>query len=549
MPDGPPDNPPAASASPLLESLTAELTRLAGAKPRHVVVLPVGVPPHRAPQACLQMCLGGDPAAIAQRGCDWLRQACAADPDATDSRPRRCGRGCSVAAQRIELDQIRAVAVWVGADAPTAPADEPSPGRLPATAAAALEKLESLSRVLRSVSDLVAENQGLAEEVLRSYEQLNVVFDFTRRIAQLTEPRVIRAELVQRVAELLDAADLWLIGHAGECEHFAHSAAAAPHGSQGHAPGPPLDASLLSRLGQRGGVFVHDDGCHHLLVGVLEGLDDQRTLLIARRERPRPAGEAPANPFTSGELMLVESLLSLGVQILNNSELHTRLRRMSVETTRALVSAIDKKDHYTCGHSERVGLLARLTGEQLGLPEHELQTLEWAGLLHDVGKIGVPEEVLTKPGKLTDEEWQWIQRHPTMGYEILKPIASFTSVLDAVLYHHENPDGTGYPHGLKGDQIPLFARIVHVVDVFDALSSDRSYRPAFSLEQTLDILRNEAGTKLDETCVLAFFQALENFRRREPRKFAELFPSAAASAPDNLAGPQAANAPGGARAR
>jgi len=214
------------------------------------------------------------------------------------------------------------------------------------------------------------------------------------------------------------------------------------------------------------------------------------------------------------------------VQLLNNAELHSRLRRMSVETTRALVAAIDKKDHYTCGHSERVGLLARLTGEQLGLPEPELQTLEWAGLLHDVGKIGVPEEVLTKPGRLNDEEWAWIRKHPTMGYEILKPIASFTGVLDAVLYHHENPDGSGYPHGLVGEQIPLFARIVHVVDVFDALSSDRSYRPAFTLEQTVDILTKEAGSKLDRQCVQAFLAALDALRTNDPERFAQLFPQA-----------------------
>ena len=382
----------------------------------------------------------------------------------------------------------------------------------PSTASAALQQLDALSQVLCAVRDLVTENEGLAEEVLRSYEQLNVVFDFTRRIARLTDADAIRAGLIRQIAELLDAEDLWIVEDDDAVEHFAGA------GAQTDRP-LPVDHAQLEGFRQRGGVFVHDDGRQHLLIAVLERLDDRRSVLIARRG-------PGSGPFVSGELMLVEALTSLGVQLLNNAELHSRLRRMSVETTRALVAAIDKKDHYTCGHSERVGLLARLTGEQLGLPESELQTLEWAGLLHDVGKIGVPEEVLTKPGKLNDQEWEYIRQHPTMGYEILKPIASFTGVLDAVLYHHENPDGTGYPHGLEGDQIPLFARIVHVVDVFDALSSDRAYRPAFSLEKTIEILTREAGTKLDPACVRAFLAALENLRQNDPQRFAELFPHA-----------------------
>lgn len=142
--------------------------------------------------------------------------------------------------------------------------------------------------------------------------------------------------------------------------------------------------------------------------------------------------------------------------------------------------------------------------------------LEWAGLLHDVGKIGIPEEILNKPGKLTDEEFAIIRKHPRMGYDILKPIASFEGVLSAVLHHHENIDGSGYPDGQTGDETPVAAKIIHVVDVFDALTSARSYRAAFSVEKACAILRSEAGTKMDAQIVAAFCRALEKARLAGP---------------------------------
>jgi putative two-component system response regulator len=186
------------------------------------------------------------------------------------------------------------------------------------------------------------------------------------------------------------------------------------------------------------------------------------------------------------------------------------------------VAAIDKKDRYTSGHSERVGYLAKLIGRQMGIPANELQVLEMSGLLHDVGKIGVPEGILRKPGKLTKEEYDIIKSHPRMGHEILTPIASFGGVLDGVLYHHENPDGSGYPDGLGNDEIPLFARIIHVVDVFDALTSTRSYRVAFSPEQAYEILREEAGTKLDAEVVAVFLEMVSALQATSPDELANI---------------------------
>ncbi len=150
--------------------------------------------------------------------------------------------------------------------------------------------------------------------------------------------------------------------------------------------------------------------------------------------------------------------------------------------------------------------------------------MEWAGLLHDVGKIGIPEEILCKPGKLSPEEFAVIKEHPRMGCEILQPIASLSVILDGVLYHHEYPDGSGYPEGLRGDDIPLVARIVHVVDTFDALTSSRPYRTAFSLKQAIEIMQAEKGRRSDAEVTDAFFRAFEEYRRNHPTDFAARFP-------------------------
>lgn len=366
-----------------------------------------------------------------------------------------------------------------------------------------------------SVSLLRRENEGLADEVLRSYEQLNLVFDLTNQIASVTEPDELINLLLSRLARVFAAPVVCLYGAGGRRLLFdACTSRTEPvEGLLG------LDTSLhdsIERVRRERRPIVRTVGEFQILLAALPRLDERVDVVLALRASGPGA-------FRADDLLLADSILSFGGQIIRNSELHLQLRAVSMETTRALVAAIDKKDHYTRGHSERVGQLAKLTGRAQGLAGRDLQLLEWAGLLHDVGKIGVPEAILQKSGRLTEEEFAIIKKHPEMGYEILKPIASFKEVLDGVLHHHENPDGSGYPAGLKSDSIPLFARIIHVVDVFDALSSTRSYRPAFSIEGAIDILRKEAGSKLDSSTVEAFLGVLERQRTESPQAFAAVY--------------------------
>ncbi len=160
----------------------------------------------------------------------------------------------------------------------------------------------------------------------------------------------------------------------------------------------------------------------------------------------------------------------------------------------SLATALDARDRYTAGHSERVATLAVAIGQGLGLADRELDMLRLGALLHDIGKIGVPDAVLRKAGRLTDEEFAQIQLHPTIGARILAPLRLPAEVIAVVELHHERPDGQGYPHGLSDERIPRLAAIVHGADAFDAITSARSYRPGRPVAEALDELRRHAGT-------------------------------------------------------
>jgi HD-GYP domain-containing protein (c-di-GMP phosphodiesterase class II) len=178
-------------------------------------------------------------------------------------------------------------------------------------------------------------------------------------------------------------------------------------------------------------------------------------------------------------------------------------------TVKALAAAIDGKDPYTRGHSERVSRFSVATAQGLGLPEAEIERIRISALLHDVGKIGIDDSVLKKPSSLTDEEFQIMKTHPQKGYKIMSQIPAMRDFLPGMYMHHEMVDGGGYPQGLKGDEIPLQARIVSVADTFDAMTTERPYQSAMDLEAALTRLKSFVGTRYDARVVAAFVAACE----------------------------------------
>jgi putative nucleotidyltransferase with HDIG domain len=187
------------------------------------------------------------------------------------------------------------------------------------------------------------------------------------------------------------------------------------------------------------------------------------------------------------------------------------------KTLTSLVQTVEAKDPYTSNHSCNVSKLGALLARAIGLPDLDVEEVACGGLLHDVGKIGIPDEIINKPGKLTDAEFKVIQEHPVIGHRIVRPLDGAEVLLPAVRHHHEHWNGGGYPDGLAGEDIPLAARIIGVADVFEALTSERSYRPRMSLEKAVEILESEAGKKLDPRLVETFItQVLPSVRERFP---------------------------------
>ena len=172
-------------------------------------------------------------------------------------------------------------------------------------------------------------------------------------------------------------------------------------------------------------------------------------------------------------------------------------------------AAIDARDPYTRGHSDRVGSLSARIAKCLGIDKEERQRIYLSGLLHDVGKIGIRDDVLLKSGRLTEEETAQMRSHPEVGRGIVQQVGELNDLLPGILHHHESIDGSGYPHGLSGEQIPLMARIIAVSDAYDAMTSDRPYRKGFTNEKAFAILQNGAGVQWDRNVVEAFLNDMQ----------------------------------------
>lgn len=194
-------------------------------------------------------------------------------------------------------------------------------------------------------------------------------------------------------------------------------------------------------------------------------------------------------------------------------ELYSKMRKMYLETIRALATAIDAKDPYTKGHSERVAQMTVALARELNLPEREIDDLEYAALLHDIGKIGVDERILGKDDGLTDEEFEEIKTHTAVGAKIIEPVEFLKKSYKAIYHHHERFNGSGYPNGTKEEDIPLFARIIAVADAYDAMGSDRPYRKKLSKDKIMKELKDQSGKQFDPKIVKALISILERERK------------------------------------
>jgi HD-GYP domain-containing protein (c-di-GMP phosphodiesterase class II) len=231
-------------------------------------------------------------------------------------------------------------------------------------------------------------------------------------------------------------------------------------------------------------------------------------LAINRRKHSSPAANKCENDFVSADAELLHEVAGyIAADGYSNASL-MESEQLVLGILRAMSNAIEARDPYTHGHSERVGSVAYQIALRLNLSEVACQEIYLAGVLHDIGKIGIPDHVLLKAGKLEPEELDIIRKHPEIGHRILEDLGKLKFALPGVLYHHERIDGTGYPHNLVGDEIPLMARILAVSDAYDAMTSSRVYRNAMGQQRAMEILSSGMRTHWDAEVVTACLQYL-----------------------------------------
>ncbi|MFN7036022.1 MAG: HD-GYP domain-containing protein, partial [Bellilinea sp.] len=225
-------------------------------------------------------------------------------------------------------------------------------------------------------------------------------------------------------------------------------------------------------------------------------------------------------PFEPQEewLNFLEALSRQAAIAIENAQLFENLQRTNLDlllayeaTIEGWSRALDLRDKETEGHTRRVADLTLLMASRMGLDAAQLAHIRRGALLHDIGKMGIPDAILLKPGRLTDEEWEIMRKHPLYAYQMLYPVQYLRPALEIPYAHHEKWDGSGYPRGLKGEEIPLAARIFAVADVWDALTADRPYRPAWTQAEALRYIREQAGAHFDPQVVKVFFEVIEDF--------------------------------------
>ncbi|MEP6894482.1 MAG: HD domain-containing phosphohydrolase [Chloroflexota bacterium] len=245
----------------------------------------------------------------------------------------------------------------------------------------------------------------------------------------------------------------------------------------------------------------------------LTALDDRQSLLNGLEVGADDFISKPFDRFELRARLLGITRLNryhkLNEERSNLENAHAKLKTAYDATIEGWSRAMDLRDNETEDHSQRVTQLALKLAEALGMEDEELVHMRRGALLHDMGKLGVPDAVLHKPGKLNDEEWVLMRKHPQLAYDMLHPIEYLRPALDIPFCHHEKWDGSGYPRGLKGEQIPLSARIFAIVDVWDALTSNRPYRPAWTKEDTLIYLKEQSGKHFDPMVAEAFFKLID----------------------------------------
>ncbi|GAB4129655.1 HD domain-containing phosphohydrolase [Thermopirellula anaerolimosa] len=437
-------------------------------------------------------------------------------------RSRSCVAATPLIMRRIELQEdLRAAARATGC--PAAMLAEWAATQRPWEPESALRVAQLVLEhdfQLRRLADAERETDELSVHLSSVYEEISLLHRLTQNLRLSKSDTELARSALEWLAEVIQAEGLGLLflPVAEPTEELGTVARTQPELlSVGRFPFSAEEVRRWSetmRLADLGGPVVRnlspeesaDTEYPHILnwmgVAVTEGENVFGYFLAVNHTSGGQFGTVQANMLHS-----VASILGIHS---GNIELYRQQAELLAGVIRALSSAIDAKDPYTCGHSDRVARIAVRLAQDLGYSAEALTRVYLAGLLHDIGKIGVNDAILQKPGKLSENEFEAIKTHPTTGFRILSGLRNLDDVMQVVLHHHESWDGRGYPDGLSGERIPPVARIVAVADSYDAMASNRPYRNRMPLEKIEEILRHGAGKQWDPAVVDAFFHAKDD---------------------------------------
>jgi putative nucleotidyltransferase with HDIG domain len=367
----------------------------------------------------------------------------------------------------------------------------------------------------RHIDTLEQINEGLRQ----SFEELSQLYRLSETITSaLTFSRVLTLLLdVMREVVEYDAGMLYLYEERGGVLRPNLEKNVTPE-LKVRFDAQAREGTLLWALRQGRTLVLPDSGQGSWTLGVPEEDAGHSFLLVPILARGKPVGllnlavSAGAGTFSQRDLSLLSILANQAGISLENARLYEAVRQDYVDVIQALAGTVDARDHYTREHSNRVSIYGVAIARHLRLDEAFIETVQFGGLLHDIGKIGIPDTILNKPARLTPEEFQVMKGHSALGAGILRRVESLSHLVPLVLYHHERFDGGGYPEGLAGKKIPLGARILNVADSFETITSDRVYHKARTLEEGLVEIRRCSGGQFDPEIVEAFESVFEEVR-------------------------------------
>lgn len=358
--------------------------------------------------------------------------------------------------------------------------------------------IERMSNDILKISDIIAEqeleNISLTEEIVERYEQLSLLFDMSDRLGVARDNQGRMAAILETAIDAVGASGGCLLLKGGSDQWCWVNR-------------ERMEREKLTELAIR----VTEERKHFME-------ENRHCALPLKVSRGSIIGSLVLGPknkeaYRSGDIKILSTLGAYASLLLESGRLYEDLESLFFSTIKSMIEAVDAKDPSTRGHSERVRRYSHVIGEGLGFDPDELKSLELAALLHDVGKIGLPDVILNNEKEyLSESQWDMVRMHPEIGVSILSHVAQLKSILPAIGQHHERFDGQGYPNGIDGENITLFARIIAVADSFDAMTMNRTYRTRFSLDKALHELNQNSGSQFDPQLVNLF---IANIKKTE----------------------------------